>query len=166
MIYILLCVPLYVLNSFCDKYISLENKTPVNSIYNIIKFFIGTILLLPMFLMDSSKFEWGVIGCGILCGIMYAVSKMVILSGYEKTSVVFMTLCHSAGMVLPCVLGHFLWGEKLTLVSAWGITFVIISIMLLKNSSKAGEKRSFKGVLIGIIVLITSGGVLIVQKIM
>ena len=53
----------------------------VNTIYNIIKFFIGTILLLPMFLMDSFKFEWGIIGCGILCGIMYALSKMVILLG-------------------------------------------------------------------------------------
>ena len=110
----------------------------VNTIYNIIKFFIGTILLLPMFLMDSLHFEWGIICCGILCGIMYAVSKMVILLGYEKTSVAFMTLCHSSGMLLPCVLGHFLWNEK----------------------------RNIKGILIGIVVLVTSGGVMIVQKIM
>ena len=138
----------------------------VNTIYNIIKFFIGTILLLPMFLMDSFKFEWGIIGCGILCGIMYAVSKMVILSGYEKTSVAFMTLCHSSGMLLPCVLGHFLWNEKLTLLSVVGIILVIISIMLLKGNSNLNEKRNIKGILIGIVVLVTSGGVMIVQKIM
>jgi len=144
-LYILLCVPLYILNSFCDKYISIENKMSVNTIYNIIKFFIGTILLLPMFLMDSLHFEWGIICCGILCGIMYAVSKMVILSGYEKTSVAFMTLCHSSGMLLPCVLGHFLWNEKLTLLSVVGIILVIISIMLLKGNSNLNEKRNIKG---------------------
>lgn len=166
MLYILLCVPLYILNSFCDKYISIENKMSVNTIYNIIKFFIGTILLLPMFLMDSFRFEWGIIGCGILSGIMYAVSKMVILSGYEKTAVAFMTLCHSSGMLLPCVLGHFLWNEKLTLLSVVGIILVILSIMLLKGNPNLNEKRNIKGILIGIVVLVTSGGVMIVQKIM
>ncbi len=166
MIYILLCVPLYVLNSFCDKYISLENKVSVNSAYNIIKFFIGALLLLPMFLMDTFKFEWRILVCGILCGIMYAVSKMVILSGYEKTSVAFMTLCHAAGMLLPCVVGHFLWNEKLTFISIVGILLVILSIMLLKDSQSSKESRNRKGVLIGIVVLVTSGGVMIVQKIM
>ena len=116
----------------------------VNTIYNIIKFFIGTILLLPMFLMDSFRFEWGIIGYGILSGIMYAVSKMVILSGYEKTSVAFMTLCHSSGMLLPCVLGHFLWNEKLTLLSVVGIILVILSIMLLKGNPNLNEKRNIK----------------------
>lgn len=138
----------------------------VNSLYNIIKFFIGTLILLPLFLMDASKLEWGVVVCGILCGIMYAVSKMAILSGYEKTSVAFMTLCHSSGMLLPCILGHFLWNEKLTLLSIAGIIFVIISIMLLKDSKNLNESRNIKGMLIGIAVLVTSGGVMIVQKIM
>lgn len=166
MIYILLCVPLYVLNSFCDKYISLENNSSVNFLYNTIKFFIGSILLLPVFIIDSFKFEWGIVICGILCGIMYAISKMVILTGYEKTSVAFMTLCHSSGMLLPCLLGHFLWNEKLTIISVAGIILIIASIILLKDSKAKSKGKNIKGIIIGFVVLATSGGVMIVQKIM
>ena len=108
---VLACVPLYVLNAFCDKHISSQEG---NMLYNVIKFLIGSLLLLPMALTDSApKFELGVAFCGVACGVMYAVSKTVMLKGYETTSVAFMTLCHSSGMIIPCILGHFLWAEKL-----------------------------------------------------
>lgn len=166
MLYIILCIPLYVLNSFCDKYISLQNDAKTNTFYTIIKFFIGTLILLPSFCFDAFKFEYGVIICGVICGVMYAVSKMIILLGYERTSVAFMTLCHSSGMILPCILGHFLWNEKLTLFSFMGILFVIASILTLKESKPSNKGRNTKDILIGIVVLITSGAVMILQKIM
>lgn len=69
---VLACVPLYVLNAFCDKHISSQEG---NMLYNVIKFLIGSLLLLPMALTDSApKFELGVAFCGVACGVMYAVS--------------------------------------------------------------------------------------------
>lgn len=166
MLYIILCIPLYVLNSFCDKYISGENSKQTNAIYNIVKFLIGTVILLPMFLLDEAKFEWIVIACGIAGGVMYAISKMIILTGYERTSVVFMTLCHASGILLPCVAGHFFWNEKLSILACVGIILVIVSILLLKGDNSKAGKTDIKGIIIGIIVLLTSGGLMIVQKIM
>ena len=99
---ILACVPLYVVNSFCDKHISSQDGNKHNILYNSIKFLIGSLFLLPMALTDNApKFELGVVICGVVCGVMYAVSKTVILKGYEKTSVSFMTLCHASGMIIP-----------------------------------------------------------------
>ena len=164
---ILACVPLYVINSFCDKYISSKNGNRYNFIYNCIKFLIGSLCLLPFFLLDGApRFRLGVIACGIACCVMYAVSKTVILKGYEKTSVAFMTLCHSAGMILPCVLGHILGVEKIGILSLLGILLVVVSIVLLKDSKT--EKKSFKlvGIVIGIVIFLASGGVMIVQKMM
>ena len=164
---IIACIPLYIVNSFCDKYISSRNGNRYNFVYNCIKFLIGSVCLIPFFVFDSApKFCFGAIACGTACGIMYAVSKTVILKGYEKTSVAFMTLCHSAGMILPCVLGHILGVEKLGAVSVVGIFLVIISIVLIKDSK--AEKKSFElvGVFIGIIVFLMSGGIMIVQKLM
>ena len=84
---IIACIPLYVVNSFCDKYVSSRNGNRYNFIYNSIKFLIGSIFLLPFFLLDSSpKLRLGVIACGIACGVMYAISKTVILKGYERKS--------------------------------------------------------------------------------
>ncbi|MBQ7898198.1 MAG: EamA family transporter [Clostridia bacterium] len=164
---ILSCVPLYIINSFCDKYISSRNGNRYNFVYNCIKFLIGSVCLLPFFIFDSSpKFRLGVVVCGIACGMMYAVSKTIILKGYEKTSVAFMTLCHSSGMIIPCVIGHF-WGvEKLSIISFIGILLVIVSILLIKDSKT--EKKSFElaGIIIGIIVFLASGGVMIAQKLM
>lgn len=163
---ILLCVPLFVLNSFCDKFASTSKKLSENIKYNALKFMIGSVILLPVFLLDKSpRFQTGVIVCGIVCGLMYAINKTVILKGYEITSVSFMVLCHAAGMLVPCVLGHFLWGETITSISLTGVLLTVISIVLLKSN---GEKNKFNaiGLMAGVVVFISSGGVMVVQKIM
>lgn len=86
------------------------------------------------------------------------------LYGYEKNSVAFMTLCHSSGLLLPCILGHFIWNETLTLPALIGILLVIFSILLLKDTGSK-KQTSFVGILIGLIILIASGGVMVLQKI-
>lgn len=104
--------------------------------------------------------------CGVSCGLMYAISKTVILKGYESTSVAFMTLCHSSGMIAPCVLGHFLWSEKLSWFSIIGIVITILAIVLLKNNNPTSKRFKAKGIIYGLIIFLTSGGVMISQKVM
>lgn len=164
---ILACVPLFVINSFCDKYISAKEENTNNTLYNCIKFLICALLLLPLYFVDkTSKFNIGVIVCGIACGIMYAVNKTVILKGYEKTSVAFMTFCHAAGMIIPCIIGHFLWNEPMDRFSVAGIIIVAFSIVLLKDSKANKGNVNLKGIIIGLIVFLASGGVMVIQKIM
>lgn len=164
---ILACLPLYVINSFSDKYVSSKDQNRYNFFYNTIKFLFGTIVLLPLFLCDNGeRFGWGVILCGIACGIMYAVSKTVILTGYEKTSVSFMTLCHSSGMIIPCVLGSIFWNEPLTAVAFLGILLVAFSVVLLKDTKKSEQGYNAKGIIAGVLVFLTSGGVMVLQKLM
>lgn len=164
---ILSCVPLYVINSFCDKLVSLKKGNDYNIIYNCIKFFICSVWVIPMFFIGAPfRFSLGNFVCGCACAIMYAVSKTVMLKGYETTSVAFMTLCHSSGMIIPCVLGHFLWSEKLTLLSASGIVITIIAILLLKDSKSTQKPVKKIGVLFGVIIFLTSAGVMITQKLM
>jgi drug/metabolite transporter (DMT)-like permease len=88
------------------------------------------------------------------------------LKGYEKTSVAFMTLCHSSGMILPCIIGHFLWSEKLTVISVLGVLLAILSIVLLKGGNEKNKKFNLKGIGFGVIIFLTSAGVMIAQKIM
>ena len=162
---ILACVPLYVVNSFCDKTVSSKNQNQYNIPYNSIKFLLCAISMIPILLWRrESMLSFGSLLCGIFCGMMYAVSKTMMLKGYEKTSIAFMTLCHSSGMILPCVLGHFFWAEKLSLISIIGILLAIVSIVLLKGGT--GERQSFDacGVLLGIVIFLTSAGVMISQK--
>ena len=161
------CVPLYVVNSFCDKYVSLKNGNKYNFLYNCIKFLIGSLCLMLPFLLDSSpKFALGVILCGVACGVMYAISKTLMLKGYEKTSVAFMTLCHSSGMIIPCMIGHFFWSEELSLFSVIGIILAVTSIVMLKDSSSEKNRFDVVGIIIGLIIFLSSGGVMVVQKLM
>ena len=164
---ILACVPLYVINSFCDKVLSTKNGNSFNYIYNCLKFCICSLCMIPLlFVKVSSLFAAGSIVCGVSCGLMYAVSKTVMLKGYEATSVAFMTLCHSAGMSVPCIIGHFLWSEKLSVLSIMGILVTIFAITLLKDNRAATTKFKAKGIIFGLIIFLTSGGVMISQKAM
>ena len=164
---ILACVPLYVINSFCDKVLSTKNGNSFNYIYNCLKFCICSLCMIPLlFVKVSSLFAAGSIVCGVSCGLMYAVSKTVMLKGYEATSVAFMTLCHSAGMIMPCIIGHFLWSEKLSVLSIMGILVTIFAITLLKDNRAATTKFKAKGIIFGLIIFLTSGGVMISQKAM
>ena len=166
-IIIIACVPLYLINSFCDKIVSSKEKNRYNYFYNALKFLICSICMLPMLLFEKMHvFVAGSLLCGTFCGIMYAISKVFMLRGYEKTSVAFMTLCHSSGMILPCIIGHFLWSEKLTTISVLGMVLAILSIVLLKGGSREDKKFNFTGAIFGIIVFLTSAGVMIAQKLM
>lgn len=164
---ILACVPLYVINSFCDKIISSKEKNRYNYFYNAVKFLICSICMLPILIFEKKPvFAAGSLFCGIFCGIMYAISKTVMLKGYEKTSVAFMTLCHSSGMILPCIIGHFFWSERLSIISVLGIILAILSIVLLNGSNEKNKKINLKGSVFGVIIFLTSSGVMIAQKLM
>lgn len=164
---ILACVPLYVINSFCDKAVSAKSGNTYNCLYNCMKFFICSICTLTVILLNGKlSFSYGSLLCGISCGIMYAVSKTVMLKGYESTSVAFMTLCHSSGMIIPCVFGHFIWSEKLNLISVIGILITVFAIVLLKDNKSSGSGFKAKGIIFGLIIFITSGSVMITQKVM
>ena len=57
---ILACVPLYVVNSFCDKYVSSKNGNKYNFLYNCIKFFIAGLCTFPLLLpTDLQNSKWG-----------------------------------------------------------------------------------------------------------
>lgn len=166
-IIILLCLPLYVANSFSDKFVSAKSSNQCNNFYNWLKFLCCSVLVLPLMLLDKAEcFGAGVVICGIMCGVMFAVSKTVILKGYEETSVSFMTLCHSAGMIIPCILGALIWNEPLEITAVLGILLVVVSVVLLKNSEGSKGKFSAYGVICGIIIFVTSGGVMVLQKLM
>ncbi len=164
---ILACVPLYVINSFCDKIVSSKEQNRYNYFYNAVKFLICSICMLPMLIFEKKPvFAVGCLFCGIFCGIMYAISKTVMLKGYEKTSVAFMTLCHSSGMILPCIIGHFFWSEKLSVISVFGVLLAILSIVLLKGGNEKNKKFNVRGFGFGVIVFLTSAGVMVAQKLM
>ena len=164
---ILACVPLYMVNAFCDKIVSTKSQNKYNVLYNCIKFFFCSLCMLPILCLDQgSIFGTGALLCGAVCGGMYAISKTMMLKGYERTSIAFMTFCHSSGMILPCVLGHFFWSEPLSLISVVGILLAILSIVLLKGGGSEAYSFDFKGICLGVVIFLTSAGVMISQKLM
>jgi drug/metabolite transporter (DMT)-like permease len=164
---ILACVPLYICNAMCDKLVSATIENKYSAVYNCIKFALCSICAIPfLFIGDTPVLGIGSLLCGLTCGLMYAISKNVMLKGYAVTSVAFMTLCHSAGMIVPCVLGHFLWEEALRIFTLLGILLTVGAIGLLKDVSGSKTEINTKGLLYGFITFLTSAGVMISQKCM
>lgn len=166
-IIVLTCMPLYAVNALCDKYASNRCGTQHSYLYNGLKFAIGMLLMLPIFLLDSApRFELGALLCGTLSGLLFAVSKTALLIGYQRTSVTFMTFCHAAGMVIPCLVGCIFWSESLSPFSIVGILLTIVSAVLLKSGERNQKSGSPAGIIIGIVVFLSSGGIMVMQKLM
>ncbi len=165
---VLLCMPLYAVNALADKYASLRCSGRHSYLYNALKFLIGFLMLLPVFLADDTpRLAIGPLLCGTAAGVMFAFSKTVLLIGYERTSVSFMTLCHAAGMIFPCLVGVFVWDEKLSLPAMLGMLLTVASAVLLKGGDReAGKTYPLSGVIIGVLVFLCSGGIMVMQKLM
>lgn len=162
---IIACVPLYILNAFADKFIS--SKYGNSFLYNSVKFLICALCFLPEFIGEKlPKFTAGCIVCGVTCGILYIINKTMMLKGYESTSVSFMTLCHSAGMILPCIGGAVIWNERLSVISVLGMLLTVISMFFLKSVKGESKKVNAHGVFLGVLVFLSSGLNMLLQKIM
>ena len=105
---LLLCVPLYVLNSFCDKYVSTKNNSIINIVYNIVKFGLGSVIFFGLFLESPSKLEWGSFVCGVISGLMSSVADITIVTMQD-----IMRLGTEARMNTPgCAGGNWQWRMK------------------------------------------------------
>lgn len=72
---------------------------------------------------------------GMLFGILFLVGYLFLIIAFSKGPLSLTNLISNLNMIVPIVLGMFVWGETISLKQFFGIVLIIFSIILISNTS-------------------------------
>ncbi|MEG1441538.1 MAG: hypothetical protein RSC29_02640, partial [Oscillospiraceae bacterium] len=103
--------------------------------------------------------------CSIICGISIAVCMVANLMALKEGAIVLVQVFAMAGILVPCISGSFLFGEKVSILQFVGIGILIISTLLLMQYNKSiYGKLTPKTIFLLLITLISNGTTMLSQK--
>ncbi|MEG2380143.1 MAG: hypothetical protein RSB38_00410 [Oscillospiraceae bacterium] len=103
--------------------------------------------------------------CSIICGISIAVCMVANLMALKEGAIVLVQVFAMAGILVPCISGSFLFGEKVSILQFIGIGILIISTLLLMQYNKSiYGKLTPKTIFLLLITLISNGTTMLAQK--
>lgn len=102
----------------------------------------------------------------VFSGLMLVASMFCGIFAMKSGTVALVSMFNTAGLIVPCVAGVFLFNEKISVMQWIGVLVFLFSAYLLIGSSKSIYKNfSFKTILLLIACLITDGCVMLAQTI-
>ena len=102
----------------------------------------------------------------VFSGVMLVASMFCGIFAMKSGTVALVSMFSTAGLIVPCIAGVFLFDEKITVMQWFGVAVFLFSAYLLIGSSKNIYKNfSLKTVVLLIAGLITDGCVMLAQTI-
>lgn len=101
-----------------------------------------------------------------LSGAALTVSSISGLLAMKSGTVVLSSMFGTAGLIVPCIAGIFLFGEAMTWMQSIGLlVFFVSAFLLIGSSKKLYPQFSWKTVLLLLVVLLSNGLTMLLQKV-
>ena len=114
---------------------------------------------------ESLRIDAATLGFSILCGISMAICMVTNLIALKDGAVVLVQVFSMAGILIPCILGTFLFAESVSILQFAGVAILLLSTcLLMQYSSGLYGKTTAKGILLLILVLVSNGTTMLAQK--
>ena len=121
--------------------------------------------LITLAFVGFHGFNFPTLLCSVLSALCLTVSIFSSIEAMKGCTLVLINMTSSASIVIPCVLGIFLFDEPMSLLQWVGLAIFIASAYFLVSDSKStGGKMSFKTVLMLIAYFVAEGSIVVVQK--
>ncbi len=104
------------------------------------------------------------VGMSMLFGAIILLSQISFFLSMSTGSMAYTMLLTSSGMIIPTVLGTFLWKESITAYQVVGLVVLVVTFYLNANPKK-DDKITFKWLKYALLSFLMSGGVGLMQKI-
>lgn len=144
------------------------NSVPVffkyNAYRNLLSAFLGFILII--FAGNSFKCDAFTFGISVFSGLMLTCSSALSLTALKNGTVSLNSLFSTAGLLVPCIGGIFLFDEKMSVFQWLGLLlFFIAACFLIFESKKIYATFSFKNILLLLGITLSEGFTMFSQQI-
>ena len=102
--------------------------------------------------------------CAFLSALFFATDLFANLEAVKETKLVICNVFSTGGLLIPCLLGIFLFDEPMGVWQWVGVAVFILSTTLLVSGTEKGKKMSFKTIIMLILVFLANGFIMLVQK--
>lgn len=121
--------------------------------------------LLLLFEAEKPVFNGPTFWYAFLCGISVAICTFANLMALKEGAVVLVQVFATAGILVPCVAGVFLFQEAISVLQLAGMGVLIVSAaFLMQYNSTLYGKITPKMVLLLIVTLVSNGTAMLAQK--
>lgn len=137
--------------------------------YGAYRYLLSALLAVPLLFIsgiDASKFSLSAVMVSALAAVAQAISLFCSLEAMKSGAMVLVTLAGAAGLLIPCILGIFIFNEPMDIWQLIGILLLFGSAYLLIGYSKElSGKFTPKTILLLLGAMFTNGAVMVAQKI-
>lgn len=128
---------------------------------------ISAVLALGLILLGGNGFSFDLktIGLSVLSGLMLTISMSCSLYAMKSGMVALVSLFGTAGLIVPCIAGVFLFEIPVGIMQWAGIAlFMIAAYLMIMGSKQAVSGFSFKTLILLTITLLAEGGTMLAQQ--
>ena len=102
--------------------------------------------------------------CSFVSAILFAVELFANIEALKGTKLVICNVFSTGGLLVPCLLGIFLFSEPMGVWQWVGVVIFILSTTLLVSDKEKGKRITLKTLIMLILLFLTNGFVMVVQK--
>ncbi|MEG2380296.1 MAG: DMT family transporter [Oscillospiraceae bacterium] len=167
-IFISIAIAMNVFQNFCSKKCS-DSIGGISDaiIVNVLRGFLCGILALLGLMITGTKIiiDLPTLLISILSAVSLGVCLICTVMALKEGAIVLINVFGTAGLIIPCIAGWFLFDEKFTFLQFVGVIILIIAmLMLVGYNTKLKGKTSPKLIVLSILALISNGFVMLSQK--
>lgn len=121
--------------------------------------------LITLCIVGFHGFNTPTVLCALVCAVLLSVTLFSSIEAVKGCTLVLLNMCEAGSLVVPCILGIFLFDEPMGLWQWVGLTvFIVSAYFLASDSGSTNEKLNARTVLMLIVYFLSSGFLLVAQK--
>lgn len=121
--------------------------------------------LITLCIVGFHGFNTPTVLCALVCAVLLSVTLFSSIEAVKGCTLVLLNMCEAGSLVVPCILGIFLFDEPMGLWQWIGLTvFIVSAYFLASDSGSTNKKLDARTVLMLIVYFLSSGFLLVAQK--
>ena len=126
----------------CSKQVSNQVKGKVFfhycGYYNLMS---ALFALIALFMGGFKGFNWPTVICALITGLCLAIELFANLEALKGTSLIVSQMFSVGALVIPCLIGNFLFDEKMSVWQWLGLLLFGVAMFFMVSSSKRKEEE-------------------------
>lgn len=121
--------------------------------------------VITLCIVGFSGFNLPTVLCALVCAVLLSVTLFSSIEAVKGCTLVLLNMCEAGSLVVPCILGIFLFDEPMGVWQWVGLAvFILSAYFLASDSGSTNKKLNARTAFMLIVYFLSSGFLLVAQK--